>query len=54
MHLKSFKLVLFFFSSILFAQISGTVTDSVSGKPIENVNITNGVLELQQTHLVIF
>ena len=44
MHLKSFKLVLFFFSSILFAQISGTVTDSVSGKPIENVNITNGVI----------
>ena len=44
MNCKTFTFNLFFFTTILFAQISGIVTDSISGKPIENVNITDGDL----------
>ena len=44
MNCKTFTLNLFFFTTILFAQISGIVTNSISGKPIENVNITDGDL----------
>ena len=44
MNYKIFTFNLFFFTTILFAQISGIVTDSISGKPIENVNITDGDL----------
>ena len=42
MHWKTITLDLIFFTSTIFAQISGIVIDSNSGKPIENVNITDG------------
>ena len=44
MNCKTFTFNLIFFTTILFAQISGIVTDSISGKPIVNVNITDGDL----------
>ena len=44
MNFKLFTFILISFSSILFAQISGVVTDSISGEPIENVNITDGII----------
>ena len=44
MNFKLFTFILISFSSILFAQISGVVTDSISGEPIENVNITDGFI----------
>lgn len=42
MKLKIYAFYLIFFSTILYAQISGTVIDSISGRLIEGVNITNG------------
>ena len=42
MHWKTITFDLILFTSTIFAQISGIVIDSNSGKPIENVNITDG------------
>ena len=42
MHWKTITIDLILFTSTIFAQISGIVIDSNSGKPIENVNITDG------------
>ena len=44
MNFKLFTFILISCSSTLFAQISGIVTDSISGEPIENVNITDGII----------
>ena len=40
MNIKSYLIRLFLYNTILFAQISGIVTELNTGRPIENVNIT--------------
>ena len=42
MNIKSYLIRLFLYNTILFAQISGIVTELNTGRPIENVNITDG------------